>query len=340
MGYRQKKQQVERRIRIVKRMFGCIIATIIVAVCAFSAFYPPKTWKYYLNMPDLGARGYGEARIHFLDVGQGDSVLIELPDGKVALIDGGNGSQDAANAVLRHLNGLHIDTIDYLVVTHADADHCGSLDLVLEYKTVLNAYLPAVSVEEMGTEYAEFYAALLKEEGCARVYSSISVSLSNTNGLFPYTFQFLYPYTIDAKEEGLEENAKKDSNSLSSVLWFDYKGISALLTGDAPAATEEKLVWADGKGFLQPYGVDLRSTEILKVAHHGSSGSTSLAFLQYLRAKTAVISCGRNNSYGHPNDEVLQNLEAVGATAYRTDELGTVVVSIQPSGSYNVLIPS
>lgn len=340
MGYRRKKQQVERRIRIVKRILGCMVAVLIVAVCAFSAFYPPKTWKYYLNMPNLGERSYGEARIHFLDVGQGDSILMELPDGKVALIDGGNGSQDAANAVLRHLNGLHIDTIDYLVVTHADADHCGSLDLVLEYKTVLNAYLPAISVEEVGAEYAEFYAALLKEEGCARQYSSRSVSLSNTGGQFPYTLQFLYPYTIDAEEEDLEENVKKDSNSLSSVLWFDYKGISALFAGDAPTDTEEKLVWADEKGFLQPYGVDLRSTEILKVAHHGSNASTSLAFLQYLRAKTAVISCGRNNSYGHPSDRVMQNLEAVGAAAYRTDELGTVVVSIQPSGNYNVLIPS
>lgn len=340
MGYRQKKEQAERKVKIAKRIVGCIVAVMIVALCAFSAVYPPKTWKYYLNMPNLGKRLEDEARIHFLDVGQGDSILIELPDGKAALIDGGNGSQDAANAVLRHLNGLHIDTIDYLIVTHADADHCGALDLVLECKMVLNAYLPAISVEEMDTEYAEFYAALLKEEGCARHYSSRSVSLSSADGVAPYTLQFLYPYTLDTEEEDLKENTKKDGNLLSSVLWFDYMGISALFTGDAPAETEEKLVWADEKGLLLPYGVDLRSTEILKVAHHGGNGSTSLAFLQYLRAKTAVISCGRNNAYGHPTEEVLRNLEAVGATAYRTDTLGTVVISIQPSGVYNVLIPN
>lgn len=338
MNYRKKKEQEEKKIKKAKRICVCIGAVLLVALSAFSAFYPPKTWKYYVNMPALGKRADGEARIHFLGVGQGDSTLIELPDGKVVLIDGGNGTQEAANAVLRHLNGLKIDTIDYLVVTHADGDHCGALDLVLEYKTVLNAYLPAVSIEELDTEYAEFYAALLKEEGCTKQYSARSISLSNTDGAFPYTLQFLYPYTLDAEEEDVEENAKKDGNLLSSVLWFDYRGMSALFTGDAPASTEEKLVWADEKGLLSPYGVDLTSTEILKVSHHGSNTATSLSFLEYLRTKTAVISCGKNNSYGHPSEEVLQNLAAVGATAYRTDTLGTIVVSIQSNGVYGVSV--
>ena len=336
MGYRKKKEALARRRRKRRRAFACIVAVLLVTLSGFSAVYPPNTWKYYVNLPALVQRGYGEARIHFLDVGQGDSVLLELPDGKVMLIDGGNATQETANVILRHLNKLKIDTIDYLVVTHMDADHCGALDLVLEYKTVLNAYLPAISIDSIDSEYAKFYAKLLEEEGCNWEYSKRSLSLSNKEGAFPYTLQFLHPYTVDASEEKQEENAKKDSNALSAILWFDYMGASALFMGDAPAAIEEKLVVESEVDLFSVYGVDLRSTEILKVSHHGSNTATTASFLEHLRVKTAVISCGRNNTYGHPSIEVVQNLAAVGATAYRTDMLGNIIISIGRDGTYRV----
>ena len=338
MGYKKTKEALEKRRKKRRRAFACVVAVLLVTLSGFSAVYPPNTWKYYVNLPALEQRGYGEARIHFLDVGQGDSVLLELPDGKVMLIDGGNATQEAANVILRHLNKLKINTIDYLVVTHVDTDHCGALDLVLEHKTVLNAYLPAISVDSVDSEYANFYAKLLAEEGCNREYSKRSISLSNKEGAFPYTLQFLHPYTVDTKEENWDANTKKDSNSLSAILWFDYMGASALFMGDAPASIEEKFIAESEMGFISEYGVDLRSTEILKVSHHGSNTATTASFLEYLRVKTAVISCGRNNTYGHPSVEVMQNLAAVGATVHRTDMLGSIVISIERDGRYGVSV--
>ena len=86
MGYRKQKEALEKRRKKRKRIFACFAAVLLFALSSFSAVVPPKTWKYYVNLPALKARGYGEARIHFLDVGQGDSVLLELPDGKVMLL--------------------------------------------------------------------------------------------------------------------------------------------------------------------------------------------------------------------------------------------------------------
>ncbi|MBR4942586.1 MAG: MBL fold metallo-hydrolase [Clostridia bacterium] len=335
MGYRAEKLKAERKMRVVKTVTACIVLVAILSLCVVSAFIPPKTWKYHVGKPKIDKRNTGELRVHFIDVGQGDSALIEFPDGKVALVDGGDESGTSAEAVLRFMNALKIKKIDYLIASHADADHCGALDAVLECKEVFNAYLPAVNVEKSGQAYKEFYQELL-EENCSKVYSSREISLSNRNCATPYTFEFIYPYSIYADEEYAEENTATDNNRLSSVLWLDYMGVSVLLTGDAPFATEVDLMADDKLGVFNAKGVHLSNTEILKIAHHGSKDSTSLEFLKYLNAETAIISCGKNNLYGHPSDAVCENLKTLGVKTYRTDECGTVTVTIAANGKYSV----
>ena len=113
-------------------------------------------------------------------------------------------------------------------------------------------------------------------------------------------------------------------------------GVSFLFTGDASSEVEEVLVRDDGYGFLKEKKVELSSTEILKVAHHGSVNSSSLEFLNYLNLQTAVISCGKDNAYGHPADSVLDKLQMVGADVYRTDEDGHIIVTVKEDGSYFV----
>jgi len=333
MGYQAEKNRIEKKLRLIKLITLCVVMAAVLGLCIFSAFCPPDTWKYYVRKPKLDKRAEGELRIHFLDVGQGDATLIELPDGKVALIDGGDSRESTAETILRHMNALKIDTVDYLIVTHADADHCGSLARVLQCKKVLNAYLPIIKPENAGEAYQAFYAQLLEEE-CAMLYGSRAIQIGDSNSEHPYTFSFLYPYSLDATEENAEYAT--DNNSESSVLWLDYFGVSALFTGDAPTLTEGMLMRDDEMGALSAYGVDLKSTEILKVAHHGSNESSALEFLQYLQIQTAVISCGRDNIYGHPTSSVVDNLTAVGATTYRTDWHGSVIVTIRPQGEYDV----
>ena len=326
MSYKAEKDKIERKIRIIKIVLLCILLAVLVGLCIFSAFCPPSTWKYHVRKPKIEERQEGELRMHFLDVGQGESILIELPDGKVALIDGGDWLESTATTVLRYMNALNIDEIDYLVASHADADHVGGLTRVVECKKVVNAYLPTVNAANAGERYAAFYAALT-EENCAKWQSSREISLSGDG----YVFEFLYPYSIDVGEE-----TETDDNALSSVLWLDYKGVSALFTGDAPTATEDILMRDDRLGVFTHRNVDLQSTEILKVAHHGGKGSTALSFLQYLQVKTAVVSCAENNPYGHPSQEVRDHLAAVNAELYRTDERGSIMITISADGTYKV----
>ncbi len=325
MGYQAEKQKIEEKLKRIKVIALCITLAALLFLCVFSAFVPPETWKYYVGKPRVSARKNGELRIHFLDVGQGDCSIVELPDGKVALIDGGDGRESTEIAVLRYLNALRIDTIDYLIVSHADSDHCGSLDKILQHKNVLNAYLPTAEPENTNDEYAQFYARLL-EEDCAKQYSERYLSMGGEG----YTFMMLYPYLPET------DSYEWDDNLNSSVLWLDYKGVSALFTGDAPTQTESSLVRDDGLGLFGVYGVELKSTEILKVAHHGSADATSFGFLEYMHTETAVISCGKNNLYGHPSKEVQDNLQTANVDVYRTDERGTVVITVTPNGEYIV----
>ena len=329
MSYQAEKRKIEGKLKRIKTVVLCVLLAALLSLCVFSAFVPPDTGKYHVGKPSISKRGEGELRIHFLDVGQGDCTLIEFPDGKVALIDGGDGRESTETSVMRYLNALDIDVIDHLIVTHADADHCGSLDKVVANKTILNAYLPPANPEKAGGEYAEFYENIL-EEDCTKQHSSRYLSL----GTEAYTFTFLYPYSLEASG-GMEE-LEADDNENSAVLWLVYVDVSTLFTGDAPFTTEEFLMLDHRAGLLDHCDVALDSTEILKVAHHGSRDSTSLEFLEYLGVETAVISCGKGNVYGHPSEEVQENLKNAKAAVYRTDEQGTVMITIHASGEYSI----
>lgn len=325
MGYRAEKEKIENKIRVIKLIALYIVLALMLGLCIFSAFCPPIRWKYYVKKPNVSKRVDGEMRIHFLDVGQGDCTVIELPDGKVAMIDGGDTSDVTAKAVLRYLNALKIKTIDYLIVTHPDSDHCGSLKKVLQQKDVLNAYLPAANPEKTGATYAEVYQQLL-EEDCKCIYAESGETFGSTNA--GYTFTCLYPY--------VRNEWSNPYNGESTVVWLDYMGTSAIFMGDATWGTERELMSNHELGLLENLGVDLSSTEILKVGHHGSNSSTSLEFLEYLNVKASVISCGENNPYGHPVDEVLQNITQAGSKTYRTDCNGTVMISVKDGEGFAV----
>lgn len=338
MGYRAEKIKVEKKIRILKLILLGILLVCILGLCIFSVIVPPNTWKYRVKKPSVRSRGAGEMRIHFLDVGQGDSTLIEFPDGKVMLIDGGDGTATATKSMLRYLYALDIDYLDYLVVSHADRDHCGGLTELLKHKDVGVVYLPP-SNPNTDSAYAKFYAMML-EKNCKHAYSSRDIAaLGQTEETteYPYTMSFLYPYAKTVSQVTTGDLIVEDENENSSALWLDYHGVSVLLAGDITGQMEMELIRDYEFGVFRDRELSLESTEILKVSHHGSDDSTREEFLEYLGVKTAVISCGKGNAYGHPAHETLGRLSEIGAQTYRTDLDGHVMITITAdSDAYTV----
>lgn len=341
MIYGGERGQRERKEKIRRRIFGATAAFLITAFVVFSFFVPPATWKYYVALPQTTDRKEGECRVHFLSVGQGDCTLLEFPDGKTMLIDGGDGAEEHTAYILRYLNSLGIKTLDYLVATHPDGDHTGGLDEIIKIKKVKEAYLPKITAEA-GAQFNEFIAAV-KDKGCKTVFSARGVSLSDTNGEYPYEVDFLSPLSPDTPGSEYEKANGKNAddasfNDCSAVIRLDYFGSGALFLGDITAEKESDILFAAEAGLIKCGGatVSLADTEILKVAHHGSSGSSGEEFLRKIGVRDAIISVGAGNPYSHPNSETLARLRRAGAQIYRTDENGTVVATLRPDGTYSI----
>lgn len=237
-------------------------------------------------------------QVHFLDVGQGDSAFIETPSGVQVLIDGG---KDAS--VLREL-GEVMDfsdkTIDMVVGTHPDKDHIGGLvDVLEQYEVGM-----ILTTENKGeTATAEIYNKLKNAEGAkiinARRGQEFALDASTT-------LRVIYP---DSDPTDME------TNTSSIVLQLIYDESEFLFMGDAPKSIEEYLVLIEGE-HLQ--------SDVLKVGHHGSRTSTSELFLDEVQPMFAVISAGRENSYGHPHVEVTDMLFNFGVEMLETATGGTI----------------
>jgi competence protein ComEC len=266
----------------------------------------------FIGLTTLGAstQSPGELRVSFIDVGQGDSALLQDANGFDVLIDGGTIS--AGTAVVAYLHQMGIDNIDVLVASHADSDHIGGLLAVLEATdipveaVVLNGY------SGTSTVWTGFLAAVA------------SRGLTPTLAQFPQSFlwgemsvQVLNPAS------GL---ADPDTNAASLVLLIDHGEISFLFTGDIESAVEEDLL---------ALGTPL-AADVLKVAHHGSNTSSSAAFLQAVSPHESIISVGSQNTYGHPSAVTLNRLGAAGSHIWRTDRSGSILV-ISDGSSLSVI---
>ncbi len=235
---------------------------------------------------------------HFIDVGQGDSTLIRTPSGNI-LVDAGENS--AERDLKNYLDICGVETIEYAVFTHPDSDHIGGADMVLKEYKVNNVIMSDADGDSAVFRRLEDAIA---EEGCP-VYYALP---GETYSLGEFDMFIFSP----------DPNAKLDSNNSSLVIKATWGDTTAMLTGDAEKPAEESI--------LATYsGAELGSM-LLKMGHHGSRTSSTDAWLAAVKPKIAVISCGLNNSYGHPHPEALARIKAyVGDSIYRTDELGSIV---------------
>lgn len=245
------------------------------------------------NLPNINP---AHLNVFFIDVGQGDSIFIQTPSGHTALIDGGYDN----GLALAFLQSLGIEAVDTLIVSHPHADHIGGLVAVLQA-------MPIGSIWTSGASHnTEIYEQLLDVIAEKQV-PYYEVAPGDIIPLGDLSLAVLY---------GQSEAANLNDTSL--VLKLEYDHVSFLFTGDAESGVERIL--------LQIAPHELAAT-ILKVAHHGSSDSSSLEFLTAVQPELAIYSAGRGNQYGHPHGSTLDNLQAVGAEVLGTAEQGTILVS-------------
>lgn len=246
------------------------------------------------------AKGEGVLRVHYLDVGQGDSEFLELPGGKTMLIDAG--VADAAPTVIDYIRNLGYSRIDYVVATHPHADHIGGMAAVLKAFDVGEVWAPKVSAN---TKTFEKFLDAVAAKG-------LSINTAEAGkvlvGEGECEVAILSP-RVGASYE--------DLNDWSVVLKVMYGKRAFLFTGDA--STE--VIDAAHAGTI----------DALKVGHHGSKSSTTKALVASLEPEAAVIEVGANNDYGHPTKQALDALSGNGVTVYRTDEDGTCVATCDGS---------
>ncbi len=241
--------------------------------------------------------------VSFLDIGQGDAILIEAPNGNQMLIDGGPNK-----SVLRGL-GRHLPWydrfIDVVVATHPDADHVGGLPFVLERFKVGAVLEPGVSSD---TATYTWFEREIREQNISRVLARRGMKVVLDDDV---TFTILYP---DRDTVGME------TNEASVIGELEYGSTSFLLTGDASAKIENALVYQDSSR--------LQAT-VLKAGHHGSKTSTSQSFLDQVTPQYVVISAGVDNRYGHPHQEVVSRLQGAGAAILSTAISGDVTFYVK-----------
>ncbi len=278
---------IPTRYLISIALCACTVACIIAAGCSAPS-----------GQPEIGSDLSGDLVVHFLDVGQGDSILLQFRD-KTMLIDASE--RGMADRIIAYLGDQNVERLDVVVATHAHSDHIGGL------RDVISAYPVGEFVDAAqphSTATYENLLALIEEEG------------------IPYTAaERGQTIALDPDLEILILNPAAEPigeiNQDSVVLKVTYNEISYLFVGDAEKPAEESMMEA---------GLDL-DADVLKVGHHASRYGSSAEFLSAVSPAISVIQVGADNSYGHPHEEAVERIEATGSRIYRTDLDGTVVVA-------------
>ncbi|ACA45804.1 MBL fold metallo-hydrolase [Clostridium botulinum] len=239
-----------------------------------------------------------ELKVHYIDVGQGDSILVQTKD-KNILIDAG--TRKSSDSLISYLKKQHIKKLDYVIATHPHEDHIGGMPKVIEEFEISNFYAPKKTANTK--IFKDMILQLKKKNLKINVAKKgISLDLSNNSSL-----DFLAP---------VKDNYE-NTNDSSAVVKLTHGNTKFLFTGDAEKTSEKDILNSNE---------DL-SSNVLKVGHHGSHSSSSKEFLDKINPKIAIISCGKNNDYGHPHKETMKELNKRNIEVYRTDIDGNIVLT-------------
>lgn len=258
---------------------------------------------WYFNSESDATNDYiapnGSIVVHYIDVGQGDSTLICAPNGECMLIDAGTG--EAEDDLNNYLKSQNITNIKYAIFTHPHEDHIGGADMVVREYNVENVLMPDV------TANTSVFERLITE-----------IEAKNTNVIVPAVGDTYYLGELSFTILGPCETKYSSLNNYSIALRINFGKARFLFTGDAEELSESEILAENSSAV---------ACDVLHVGHHGSSTSTSDSFLAAASPSIAVISCGKDNSYGHPHNVTLEKLNGIQAIIYRTDLEGTIVLS-------------
>lgn len=285
----EKKAKKERRIKgqNVKLRLACIVGFLLL-----------NCLIYYIPNPGF--------YITFINVGQGDGILIHGDNGTKVMVDGGSTSekQVAKNCIVPYLKAEGIGTIDYSIITHTDKDHISGVLEILENNNsnrirIKNLVMPDINMKD------NIYNELIEKAKLKKI-NVLYIKKGDTLSLGKTKIKCIYPETT---------TTASDKNDYCTVLSVKNKTSKILLTGDISKEIEEKI-----KDNIE------ENYTVLKVAHHGSNYSSSEKFLKKVNPKYSIISVGKNNSYGHPGNETMERLRKQGGVIYRTDEKGGITI--------------
>ncbi|MCL4534782.1 MAG: MBL fold metallo-hydrolase [Bacteroidetes bacterium] len=296
-------------------MLAALFSLWLLAACAPSQPADPPS---DVPMPEATPTAAGPREpltVTFVDVGQGDAAWLRTPDGYNIVIDGG--PVQAGSSLLQYLQDNGVSSVDLMVLTHPHDDHSGGLDTILRN-------VPVKEVLENGQRNpgpADDVFVSLRESN--DITDTIGRAGQTLNWGCCVSATLLHPADI----------SDPDINGNSLVLKVSYGAMDFLFTGDIGKAAEESLV-ASLAGSDPP----VMPAEVLKVAHHGSNGSSESGFLEAVQPRVAVISVGAHNRYRHPGAAALTRLSATGADIYRTDQSGSIAVTTD-GATYTLAFP-
>lgn len=296
-GRRGIVKKISRKNLIRLLIAAITLLVLLVCVVSFSKDVRVPTWSDIFGIRSADAEA---DFVRFIDVGQGDSILIQS-NGYSAMIDFGNDLDDGAELTSR-LRKYGVRRLDCMIITHYDADHIGGADSVLEQLRVENIILP-VRGNESSNAIREVDSAV--EQSHAAVYEAQVGTVINIGD---------FELTIVAHYED-----EADTNERSIIVMAELDGVKFLFTGDADSGVEKQMM-KDGL---------LLDCDVFKAAHHGSKNSNSFEFLESITPTYAVISCGELNSYGHPHSEVLESFNKLDVEVFRTDTDGDITFYVE-----------
>lgn len=351
-----------KREKELQKFVACLLVIIIITVIVLAVFYISNGYKFDFGFlkkeSESVSVNYSEVdnvrdlKVYFIDIGQGDCIFIELPDGKNMLIDTGekrNAGKAKIDKYLRDEKGNKV-TIDYCVATHPDSDHIGLMPYVYEQYDVLKSYRPyvysenksasalpyelnkGIKIKNSSNIYYDYITNVNAEQTYWEFFkddSDFSNGFTGKDGeIYEYTVNFVMPYADNLNDYQYFTTP----NDFSAVIMLEYADRKILFTGDIEYETGKK---GAEQSFIREFSTSnsaMVDCDVLKVAHHGSDSSTSPEFLSLVKPEYSVISCGLSNKHRHPLKSTLDNLLKCKSEIYRTDLQGTIILTIDSKG--------